>query len=92
MRESERETESASARCTPLAHLLLTGCCVGRGGQVKALPGGWHWDGDWFVDTTGCNSLARLRDAQVTTLPLQLNKVNRRRGCQLPRQTECTLL
>jgi hypothetical protein len=33
--------------------------------EVKALPQGWHWDGDWFVDTTGCHSPARLRDAQV---------------------------
>lgn len=33
--------------------------------EVKALPPGWHWDGDWFVDTTGCRSPARLRDVQV---------------------------
>jgi len=33
--------------------------------EVKALPPGWEWDGLWFVDTTGCRSPSRLRDAQV---------------------------
>lgn len=57
--------------------------------EVKPLPAGWEWDGDWFVDTSGSKNSRKLRDEQGWMYAVDFDWFKK---APFPGEGECTSL